>query len=465
MEEREGGEPEPRLRDAEDASTSDDDEALAAGRDEDASSDEAAGDAGAGDHGAGDLDTGDHGDDDAGDLDTGAASSDESADEPRAASSASARGAAGASAGSAGARLAAAKAAKAARKAARKSKESAGVPGTPGADTSKESVDALKESSIGQAATRATHWAQTNQSLAIGIFAAFVIAALGWVGYAWWSSSQAQSAGALLEEAVEIANAEIVAADAEDSEDAPSATGDAPAEEEAPTFATRTERSEAALTAYRRVLTEYPSSEAARWARLGEARALFDLGLSEPEQIEAARGSYEQALREAGGDPIVAWRALEGIGFTYEVAGDFAEAIEKYEELRSIDDGAYQAPADYHIARMRIAMGETVQATTTLRELVNTLRTSGEEDEPEFPYVLAQAELRLRELDPGSAAEPTSPMMIGPEGAPGGLPPGLEGIDPAILEQLRRQIQQGAGEGAGAPGEGAPGAGAPGEGE
>ena len=53
--------------------------------------------------------------------------------------------------------------------------------------------------------------------------------------------------------------------------------------------------------------------------------------------------------------------------------------------------------------------------------------------------------------------------MIGPAGAPGGLPPGLEGMPPEILEQLRRQLgQQAGGGGAGMPM--VPGAGA-GEGE
>src|SRR5690606_27561898 len=106
------------------------------------------------------------------------------------------------------------------------------------------------------------------------------------------------------------------------------------------------------------------------------------------------------------------------------------------------------APADYHIARMRIAKGERVEATAALRALVERLRPADASAEPTFSFVLAQAEVRLRELDPGAGSGSGSPLMIGPGGAGGsdGLPPGLEGIDPEILEQLRRQLGAGAGD-------------------
>lgn len=428
---------------------------------EDAASAAAAGESREGDESDDDADEGDGSTDDADDADDSARASDDAGDDDEddeddeddaaaAAPAAKAGGASKKAAGraTAGARLAAAKAAKAARKAAKKGRErdeGLGATLSGRGPAGKEPVEALKETPLGQAASKATDWAQANRPLAMGVFAAIVLAAAGWVGYAWWQSSQNEAAGALLEDAVRIATAEIV-----DEDDPPAASAGEDDADEAPTFTSRQARSEAALEAYRRVLSQYAGSEAARWARLGEARALFDLG-----QYDEARDAYEGALREAGGEPMVAWRALEGIGFTYEVARDWDEAIEKYEELRSIDDGAYQAVAEYHIARMRIAKGETVQATSALRELVQQLRSDAEGEEPEFPYVLAQAEVRLRELDPSSAAGSGSPMMIGPgAGGGGGLPPGLEGIDPAILEQLRRQLAAGAAGGEGGEGGG-----------
>jgi hypothetical protein len=362
---------------------------------------------------------------------------------------------AAATAGSAGARLAAAKAAKAAKKAARRAKESADLPpGMTGGGraTVEDPTIALKESAVGQAAARATDWAKTNQALTLGVLGALVLGLVGFLGYRYWQGSKAEAAGVALAAAVEIANAEIVGA----GETAPTdETGD-----DEPTFPTVEERSQAALEAYRRVVTEHGGTDAARWARLGEARALYDLG-----QLEEARSVYETALDESGRDPLMAWRALEGIGFTYEVGEQWDEAIAKYEELRAISDNQFQSVADYHIARMRIAKGETAEATTALRAIVERLRTESESEEPEFPYVLAQAEIRLRELDPSAASSGDSPMMIGPGGAGGGGMP--DGIPPELLEQLRRQMeQQGAGglPGAGGPPGAPPGSGPPGAG-
>jgi tetratricopeptide (TPR) repeat protein len=343
---------------------------------------------------------------------------------------------------SAGARLAAAKAAKAAKKAAKRGKAQAasGLPaGMLGGGRGREPVEALKETSIGQAATKAGEWAQSNRPVAYGIAAAIVLAMVGAIGWTVWSSGQTEAAGAALAEAVRIANAEVDPDRHEPAGDPDDSSDEEPSDEadEDPWFPSRQARAEAALEAYQGVLRDHGGSDAARWARLGEGRALFDLG-----RHEEARRSYELALREAGGDPMVAWRALEGIGFTYEVEDQWEQAIEQYEELRTVEDGRYEAVADYHIARMRIAMGDRAAATTALRGLVERLRADSESEEPDFPYVLAQAEVRLRELDPGASATGSSPMMIGPQGDPGAGVPGLEGLPPEILEQLRRQLEQ-----------------------
>src|SRR5690606_26959012 len=157
----------------------------------------------------------------------------------------------------AGARLAAAKAAKAARKAAKRGKEK----------KEQDPVAQMRESELAKKAQEAGSWAAENRSIVLAAAVLLVVAVGAWIGWTQYSQSQAQAAGALLRDAIEIAQAEIV----------PEAEGDDAAESDAPTFPTEQARAEAALEAYRRVLTEYGGSDAAVWARLGEADALATL--------------------------------------------------------------------------------------------------------------------------------------------------------------------------------------------
>ena len=336
---------------------------------------------------------------------------------------------------SAGARLAAAKAVKAARKSAAKAARAAeraaaeGDPSGGGAVSTNDEpavdpVEAARDTAVGRAAIRAGEWAQSHRQLAMGAAAAAVLAAAGWFGFQAFDGAKRRDAGAALATAVETANAEIRGAGESGA-----------ADDDAPTFESAQARAEAALSAYRAVVAAHAGTDAAHWARLGEARALSDL-----ERFADARTAYETALREGGSDPAIAWRALEGIGFTHEAESHWQEAISSYEDLRAVDSGAFTAAADYHIARMHMRMGQTTEATTELRALVERVQTSDEGAEPAFPYVLAQAQIRLRELDPSAAPEAPSPMGPGGPGGGGGMPAGLDGLPPEILEQLQRQL-------------------------
>ena len=267
----------------------------------------------------------------------------------------------------------------------------------------------------------------------IGALVVALLGVIGWLGWSSYSDQQAEAAGALLADAVEIAQAEIVAAEEGDDAAPDAAEPDADA---APTFATEEARAEAALEAYRRVLSEYPSSDAAIWARLGEAKALSDLG-----RHAEARQAYEAAEGEGGGDPSVALRALEGSAFTFEAEEQWDQALQVYERLAAIDERRYQPVAEYHRARMYIAKGERERATETLRELVEDLGEAEDDAErQDFTYVLAQAETRLRELDPAAAPPPRaneSPLGgLGGLGGPGGQ------MSNEQLQELIRQFQQ-----------------------
>jgi tetratricopeptide (TPR) repeat protein len=348
---------------------------------------------------------------------------------------------------SAGARLAAAKAAKSVAKAAKKEERKAAAQTNvveeaaaeaPAAEAAPDdAVKQLEESELGRAALKAGRWWESNQRFG---WVAIAAAALGIVGFLGWQYSRettSAAAGELLEEALEIASAPI--------EDADAAGPDDEGENDERTFPTRSARDEAALEAYQAVLTHHPDHASAGIARLGAARTLLALGRN-----EEAQDMYQQAFdRNGGRSGTIAWQALEGVAFAQEAAGNTDEARATFERLGNLDDNAYEQVASYHLARLMLSRGERDEARTALRELVDALRAETVEDssEPRFPYLLSQAEVRLRELDPSSATS-AGPQLLGP----GGGAPGEGGdIDPAQLQELIRQLQaqQGGGGGEG----------------
>jgi hypothetical protein len=146
------------------------------------------------------------------------------------------------------------------------------------------------------------------------------------------------------------------------------------------------------------------------------------------------------------------WRALEGKGFTLEAEEHWDQALEVYQEMARVDDGRFEPVAKYHMARMYLAKGDRDRATETLRGVVDHLREAeNDENAQDFEYVLAQAQIRLRALDP--SAVPAPPPGFGDSMM--GAGPGADGqpqLTPEQLQELIRRFQQ---QGGGAPGGGA----------
>lgn len=314
-----------------------------------------------------------------------------------------------------GARLAAAKAAKAARKAAKLGKDK---------KDERAPFDRVRETELAQRAQVAGEWAQRNRIAVYSVVAALLLGVAGWVGWRSYDRNQAEAAAALLTEAIEIGRAEIRA----EGEEAPET------DDETRTFPYVSARAEAELEAYRAVLEKFPGQEAAAWAHLGAGDALLEL-----ERYEEARSAFEQALAVGGNEPTIASRALEGKGFTYEAEENWPEALEVYQELSRVADRRFEPAAKYHIARIAIAQGRTEQATQTLNTLVEELReASDDERQQDFSYVLAQAEIRLRELDP--SAVPARSSLGGTADPFGGG--GLDQLTPEQREELIRMMQK-----------------------
>lgn len=374
------------------------------------------------------------GDDDAGSATAGSAdagTADDDAgtadDAQGSAGSSANKGTGGGTAPSPGARLAAQRAAKAAAKAAKRGK-------TP--------ADEVEQKAEARAATMAT-WLEEHRTVAYGVLAAVALLIAAYVGWSMFGGRAAEAAAVDLSAALDVANAEIRSADSPAPED------DLADRE---TFPTTTARAEKALELFRKVTSAHAGTDAAVWARLGEARALLDLG-----KPAEARAAYEKALREGSGNTAVAARAYEGIAFTFETENEPAKAIEKFQALSRAGEGAYKDLADYHLARMYLRTNEDTRAKDLLKELVQRLRTRDDTDPGDVsPYVLSQAELRLAELDSTLVPRPTQGLGGGSMFGPGGIQLGGEGgpsnVTPEQIQEILRNLQKnqgGAGGGAG----------------
>ncbi len=303
----------------------------------------------------------------------------------------------------AGERLAAAKAAKAARKAAERGKQ----------------AEMLEDAALQQAAVATDWFEQNRQMLMMGVGAVLV---LGISIFAWStiSTSNARAASGALSEATRTAIAPIVA-EPEEGDDREM-------------YPTATARAEAALPKYRAVISEHGGTQAATWARLGEAVTLGQQG-----DHAGAQSVFSTVLSEKT-TPAIEARATEGLAFAYEAQENYSEAKSRFEDLGRIDNGAHRILADYHIARMHLVMDEEVEAKEKLRGVLDALQA---EDAPDLPYVRDQAELRLMAIDSSLVQRPSAGMpglgLGGGAGGPGG------NISQEQLQELLRRAKQGQG--------------------
>lgn len=313
---------------------------------------------------------------------------------------------------SAGARLAAQRAAKAAAKA-----------------TKRGRTNAL-DTQVQKRAMWLSEWIDNNKRtvlIALGVVAALLVVA--WVGIALMQNSHAAAAKELWK-AVETATARIR------SENAPSFDEANLNDSKDETFTSIRARAEKAKGLFHQVVASHASTKAAAWAELGEGASLLDLGKSAD-----ARAVFQKAMQDAGDNPIIIWRAIEGIGFSYEQEGKWHDAEQRYHELSTAGGGNFKGIAEYHLARMYLAQGDTNRAKETLKGLVEKIRaveTSAGPNVQGSTYVQNQSEIRLMELD--SAALPR--RARGGMGAPGGgAPGGQQQMSQEEIQELIRQLQ------------------------
>lgn len=298
-------------------------------------------------------------------------------------------------------------------------------------------------------------WMRDNQrTVGIGV-AAIVLGAVGFGGYTWWQKKREGDASVILAQAVADEHGQI--GDPSKVKDDPDKPKDP-----RPMFPTVEARRESALAKYKDVETRFAGTGAAMLARLGDASLLLD-----KHDTDGAIAAFNdvKASPLAQADAEVRGRALEGLGFAYELKASLKPeereknldlAMKAFKELEQNDVKGFKELATYHQARILEAKGDRQAATDLLKTLQGKLREQKQKGDDLYPYLDTAVDDRLASLDPstiqrkprGGGGFPGMGGMPGLEGMMG--PDGRLNITP---EQLQEMLKQ---QGQGIPGGGAP---------
>ena len=274
---------------------------------------------------------------------------------------------------------------------------------------------------------RLGEWVKKNKNLVQGLAVLVVLGLIGGTVYLYMDHKKALDASVALSQAV--ADERGMIGDPEKIQD-----DDTP-HENIPVFRTPEERRDAALAKYREVDSHYKGTGAAWLARLGEGAMLLDK--RDPDGAIAAFSDVAgSSLAKA--DSEVRGRALEGLGFSYELKAqlhpderdkDLDQAIEQYKQLEAADVFGFKQMAIYHQARCYEAKGDKTKAIELLKGLREELMR-----DPQghlFDELKSLTDDRLRRLDP----------TIVPAKRPGGLGTGGE-LSPELLEKLPPELRE-----------------------
>jgi hypothetical protein len=280
-------------------------------------------------------------------------------------------------------------------------------------------------------------WAKQNQKTVQTVGGLIAAALLGIAGYLYFEHKGELEASTMLAKAVEDERGRIGEPPKDEPEGAPVDTS--------PLFKTYDDRRESALKKYRDVETKYPKSGAAILARLAEGSLLLDKREADP----AAQAFTDvKASPLAAADQEVKGRAMEGIGFAYELKAQanaaeavkfWDEALKAYKELENtVEVRGFKELAMYHQARVHQNKGEKDKAKEILMSLKERVSKQDEPTPgaappgPAFPYLREAAMDRLREIDPSAAPKQTQPM------SPGGSPQ----LTPAQIRKMLEDAQK-----------------------
>lgn len=213
-------------------------------------------------------------------------------------------------------------------------------------------------------------------------------------------------------------------------------------------FTTPEERADAAMAAYNQVIDQHPGTGPAMLAKLGQAGVFLEKR-DYAHAIEAFSAVLASPLGNADAD--VKGRALEGMGFAKEGAGEIDGALETFKELGKLDAKGFKELSRYHQARMHLAKGEKEKAKDLLKELLGKKSEQAADptkdalsnpsdktnplglDQSSFPYLKTQVEDLLGRIDP--AAVPKGIDLSSPMGGR---------LTPEQRKEIERKLQEAA---------------------
>jgi hypothetical protein len=286
-------------------------------------------------------------------------------------------------------------------------------------------------------AARASRWVREHQSVFGGLVAIAVLGAAGAGGWFLWQDRRNADASVLLAQAFADDLGHIAPAKDDDADDE-SAT-----KQLYPSFKSVAERRDAALAKYRTVESKYAGTGAATLARLAEGSLLLDAG-----DAKGAIAAYDDVKSSplARADAEVRGRALEGIGFAFELQAQsdapsknahLDSALATFKALEAIDADGFKELGMYHEARVVLAQGDRTKAADLLKQ-VEALVSAPGGGHP-FSYLQFVVEDRLREVDP-TALPPKVPKTMG--GRAGAGPGGAVDMSDPKVQELIRQLQR-----------------------
>lgn len=268
---------------------------------------------------------------------------------------------------------------------------------------------AVEADPLVERAAKFSDWAKKNQ-VAVGILAgAAVLLGIGAGAYAYVQKQHETQASIDLAKAMDDEHGRIGDPDKDDDEGHP--------HDPRPVFKTTEDRREAALRAYREVASKFKGTGAGILARLAEGSILLD-----KHDVNGAVGAFDEVKDSplAKADAEVHGRALEGLGFAYELKaeteqgdaahGSLDSADKAFRELENTDVLGFEELGIYHQARVVEKQGDKAKAIELLKKLHERLAKPG--DTHAFAYLEAVADDRLRALDP-TAIPPKSATGTG----------------------------------------------------